>query len=274
MVACMGFIGLLDDLRDLRPRWKALLGLAIAVVLSEVALRRMPAPPASTELLWFSLTLIPWVIFPLLVLMFWCLPQAFNLIDGADGLATGFGLVVVGSLWAAGSPHPALAGALLACMILNWPRPRLFLGDCGSLSVGLLLVIDSQKFLLPHDPNHLLWLFAYPTIDVLMVVSIRLANRRPVFYGDRNHLHYQIMDRWPAFSALAVPLLLVLAALCGSAVYLRGAWTRLPFLGLTLLMGLSCYFGITSVSRSLQNDEDESESILAKARRPLMRSSE
>jgi len=242
MVSAMAVLGFLDDRIELRARWKAILGLVIAVILARATAAHLLPTLVPYELLGMTFPPVPWLAFTLLTLLFWCVPQAINLIDGCNGLATGFGLVVLGSLWGMGSRHPALTGVLLACLVLNWPKARLFLGDCGSLSVGLVLVIFAQKALgMPH-PNHLLWLFAYPIIDVLTVVAIRLIGRRPIYVGDRNHLHYQIIDRWPQLTKVTVPGLLFAAAICGSEVYLHRQWRALPYLGLTILLAISAFF--------------------------------
>ena len=253
-VSAMAVLGLMDDRFELRARWKAALGLSIALILAGATLHHITPLPPTLEILGIPLPGQQWIAFCLLAVMYWCLPHAYNLVDGANGLATGFGLVVVGSLWAKASPQPGPVGVLMACLALNWPKARLFLGDCGSLSMGLLLVIGAQKFLLSPEPNHILWLFAYPTIDVLMVIAIRVFARKPIMVGDRNHLHYQIKDRWPALSHLSVPILLALSAMCGSEVYLSGPWVVIPVVGLLSLMGLAAYLTATSVFRTSREE--------------------
>lgn len=242
IVASMAILGFLDDRIELRARWKAILGLLFAVILAAGATHSLAHNLVPYTVLGVLLPPAPWIAFILLLLLFWCIPQAFNLIDGSNGLATGYGLVVLGSLWGSGSHHPALVGALLACLLLNWPKARLFLGDCGSLSIGLMLVIFAQKSLAMPHPNHMMWLFAYPVVDVLTVVVIRKFNHQPISVGDRSHLHYQITDRWPEKASLSVPVLLCIAAMCGSEVYLTGTWRFVPFLGLTLLLAMSAFF--------------------------------
>ena len=246
-IFCMTILGFLDDRLDLRARWKAILGLVLAVALAVEALHHLQLPITPYPLLGLPIPATPGITFLLLVMLFWGIPQAFNLIDGANGLAIGFGLIIVGSLWLAGFPHPLLGGGLLACLVLNWPRARLFLGDCGSLSIGLLLVLFAQQEVAMPSPNKLLWLFAYPILDVLTVSAIRMTNRKPVFEGDRNHLHHHLGDRWPSLSFLAVPILLGIAALCSSAIYVTGTWRILPYAGLAMLTLLAGYVFLTTV---------------------------
>ena len=247
-VATMALLGLLDDRFDLRARWKAGVGLAVAVALAyrtagDLARFGQPIP-----FLWTEIPATFWSTMPLLLPLFWGLPQAFNLIDGANGLATGFGLVILATLWLAGYPHPLLFGILVACLLMNWPKARLFLGDCGSLALGTTLVILARHALLPQGPNHLLWLFAYPILDVSMVVLIRIAQGRHPGLGDRNHFHFQIRDRWPRLASWAMPILLGLAALCSSELFVNGVWMILPLTGLSLLLALGLYLTFLSLA--------------------------
>ena len=248
-VISMAVLGLVDDRFDLRARWKAGLGLGIAFLLAWTG--TLEVAHAGHVLSFLGINLLPtsWAIPPLLVLMYWGLPHGFNLIDGDNGLAIGFCLVVLGSLWAAGTPHLYFIGALLGCLTLNWPHAKLFLGDCGSLSLGLLLVLLAKHALLLTAPSHIPWLFAYPTVDVTLVVLIRLATGRHLGVGDRNHLHYQLRDRWRT-KFLTAPILLALAALCASEVYLTGAWRIIPLTGLSLLVGLALALGTKTLAEA------------------------
>ena len=246
-VLSMALLGLLDDRFDLRARWKAALGLGFALLLAHTTALQVTQAGHALEFLGATLAPTSWIIPPLLALMYWGLPHGFNLIDGANGLAMGFSLVVLGSLWAAGAPHLYFIGALLAVLTLNWPRAKLFMGDCGSLSIGLLLVLLAKNALLLKAPSHILWLFAYPTVDVTLVVVIRLLQGRNLSIGDRNHLHFQLKDRW-GLKTCTAPLLLSLAALCASEVYLNGAWRIFPFIGLSLLAGLALFLGARTLA--------------------------
>lgn len=246
-VLAMAALGLLDDHRELSARLKAALGLGLAVPLARAAAAGLAAAGHPVHFLGMEFPGSFWATFPFLLFMYWGLPQGFNLIDGANGLAMGFALEVLGCLWAAGFPHPYLAGAVLACLALNWPRARLFLGDCGSLSIGLILVILARSALLGQGPDHIVWLFAYPTVDVALVVTIRLFHGRKLGVGDRSHLHFQIQDCWPRLGPWAVPGLLTLAAMCGAETFLAGPWRAIPWTGLALLLLLAAGFGLGSL---------------------------
>ena len=232
----LGLLGCLDDQLNLRARWKALGGLALALVVALPVAQTLSAQAGTLTLLGFELANHGWVYFALVTLATWSLPQSFNLIDGANGLAIGYGGIILLVLAWHGFAHPFLLGSLLGLLAFNWPRARHFLGDCGSLGLGLMLVLLAIDAFGGDNPNAILWLFAYPILDVTMVVAIRLANRRALGIGDRNHFHFQWQDRFPALGRAVVPLLWLQAGACALGAVATG-WVRvLPWLGLSSLL--------------------------------------
>ncbi|MBC8035047.1 MAG: undecaprenyl/decaprenyl-phosphate alpha-N-acetylglucosaminyl 1-phosphate transferase [Chitinophagaceae bacterium] len=141
--------------------------------------------------------------------------NSFNLIDGVDGLAGSLGLmasVVFGFYFLKIEAIPyatlsfSLAGSLIAFLIFNFDPARIFMGDTGSLLIGLLTSILVIKFInLGASPNVLLPLQASPALgfvvlmvpllDTLRVFAIRILNRRSPFSPDRNHVHHLLLDR-------------------------------------------------------------------------------
>lgn len=142
--------------------------------------------------------------------------NSFNLIDGVDGLAGSLGLLtsmifglyflVVGQLMFAVMAF-ALCGSLIAFLIYNFSPAKIFMGDTGSLLIGLLNSIFVIKFIsVASDPqmNFSFPLQATPAIgfsvlmvplfDTLRVFSLRIFNRRSPFSPDRNHIHHFLLD--------------------------------------------------------------------------------
>lgn len=210
----LALMGALDDRFGLRARTKALggLGLAFALALSTTQMFANDRPVVMLAGLTIP-TDPPLLIFLLLLLWFWAIPQSFNLIDGMDGLASGLALLIALSLQLEVrqgflSFH---AGAIVAILVFNWPRARHFLGDCGAYFLGgflALLVLKTRAF---TYPSLALWTFAYPILDTTLVIIIRLVRRRPLGEGDRNHFHHHLGDWLGARSGLTVPLLLLQA---------------------------------------------------------------
>jgi UDP-GlcNAc:undecaprenyl-phosphate GlcNAc-1-phosphate transferase len=156
----------------------------------------------------------PIITVPLLMCWFWAVPQAYNLIDGINGLSLGFAALLLSVLgWNLGLRAPLLWGVLASVFLLNFPKARHFLGDCGALMMGTLFAILGVQAFALTNPDLLLWVFAYPIVDVSLVVGIRRWKGLPLGNADRSHLHHWMMDHLRGRSFLATPILLVLAAL-------------------------------------------------------------
>jgi UDP-GlcNAc:undecaprenyl-phosphate GlcNAc-1-phosphate transferase len=231
-VLSLGLIGFLDDRFNLQARWKALGGLAVALAVAYPASLLLAAHPGNLQVLGLQLPHSQLLYFNLLAIMYWSIPHAFNLIDGANGLALGYGILVLLVLGWQGGSHPFLLGALLALLAFNWPRSRHFLGDCGSLSLGLLLPLLATNTFGSQRPDAILWLFAYPILDVSLVVAIRLARGQSPGQGDRSHLHFQWQDRFPAWTRAVVPFLWLNAGACALGAVATGWYRLIPWLGL------------------------------------------
>ncbi len=213
-IHAMALIGLLDDRFDLRARYKALAGLTVALLLAFHVTRSLGPTMGQVPFLGIDLPAHPALIFPLLMLWFWAVPQAYNLIDGINGLSMGFAALLLGVLgWNLGVQSAFLWGGLAAVLALNFPRAHHFLGDCGALMLGTLFAILGIEAFGQRAPDLLLWVFAYPIMDVTLVVGIRRWKGEPLSGADRNHLHHWMMEQMGGRAWLATPLLLGLAAL-------------------------------------------------------------
>src|SRR5207247_514333 len=134
--------------------------------------------------------------------------NAFNLIDGVDGLATGLGLFATltmviaallhGNLTLAIATAP-LAGALLGFLRYNFNPASIFLGDSGSLLVGFLLgcygVLWTQKSATLLGMAAPLMALSIPILDVCLSIGRRFLSQSPIFGADRGHIHHRLLDR-------------------------------------------------------------------------------
>ena len=229
-------MGILDDRFTLRARWKALVGLCLAVWLAWMQAGQFVAHMGELRVATFLIPRDPLIVGLLLTSLYWVMPQAYNLIDGANGLALGCSIIVAVTLALAGTPKPLLLGSLVGVFLLNWPRAKCFMGDGGALTLGLLLALLAVRIFGGVRPDAILWLFAYPLADVFLVVSIRLATRQPLGVGDRNHFHHQWARILGKGERFAVPVLWGQVAICCSGALLDGAWRLIPFLGLVGLV--------------------------------------
>jgi UDP-GlcNAc:undecaprenyl-phosphate GlcNAc-1-phosphate transferase len=191
--------GLADDIAGLKP-WQKLAGQAAAAAAAYAAGVRVSgiAGVATTD--WWSLPVtVAWLI---------ACANAFNLIDGMDGLAAGVGLFATATTLAVALLHgnmalalvtAPLAGALLAFLRYNFNPASIFLGDCGSLLIGFLLgcfsVLWSQKASTWLAMTAPLMVLAVPMLDVVLAVARRFLRGQPIFEADRGHIHHRLLDR-------------------------------------------------------------------------------
>ncbi|HEY5390785.1 MAG TPA: MraY family glycosyltransferase [Hanamia sp.] len=140
--------------------------------------------------------------------------NSFNLIDGVDGLAGSLGLLTTllfGTYFYFSEQilfavmALSLAGALSAFLIYNFHPAKIFMGDTGSLLIGLVNSILVIQFInTASSPNALFPVQSAPAIgfaillvplfDTLRVVGLRLLSRRSPFSPDRNHIHHFLLD--------------------------------------------------------------------------------
>lgn len=141
--------------------------------------------------------------------------NAMNLIDGVDGLAAGVGLIssTVFGIWfvfaneyTLASLSFSLSGALLGFLIFNFSPAKIFMGDSGSLIIGMFVCVLSIK-LIEYPLNNLddFWVriskpvfviaaLSYPLIDTLRIFIIRAVKGQSPFAADKNHLHHRLLD--------------------------------------------------------------------------------
>jgi UDP-GlcNAc:undecaprenyl-phosphate GlcNAc-1-phosphate transferase len=210
-------VGVVDDLGLLRGRHK-LFGqvlAALVVVASGVCVHRL-------QVFGFEFDLGPLAI-PFTVLWLLAAINSLNLIDGMDGLLSSVGVIVSLTLAAlaaltGGGPtvvvSVALAGALLGFLRYNFPPASIFLGDCGSMVVGLVLGtlaihsgLKAPTTLVLAAPAVLLTL---PLFDTAAAIVRRKLTGRSIYTTDRGHLHHVLLRR-----GLSRPgVLLLVSAFC------------------------------------------------------------
>ncbi|MCX6210559.1 MAG: MraY family glycosyltransferase [Bacteroidetes bacterium] len=140
--------------------------------------------------------------------------NAYNLIDGIDGLAATISIITSGVFawffYANGDFTYSLmgfafAGSLMAFLIFNYAPAKIFMGDTGSMMCGIvnaILVIhfietstSSKIFQVTSSPALGFGILIMPLLDTLRVFAIRILNGKSPFFPDRNHLHHILLDR-------------------------------------------------------------------------------
>lgn len=197
-IAIVFFTGLIDDIISLRP-WQKLVGhLAASIWVWAAGVRVMGFSQFSIEGWWTLPLTVLWLVF--------C-TNSFNLIDGVDGLAAGAGFVAASTMLVAAIVQDnlalalataPLAGCLLAFLRYNLSPASIFLGDCGSLTIGFMLgcfgVIWSQKSATVLGMTAPLMALSLPLLDTLLAIVRRVIRLRPIFGADRAHIHHRLLD--------------------------------------------------------------------------------
>ena len=207
-------VGLADDLRGVRPATKLLVQGAAAFYLYLNGYRVMLLSNPFGE--HFALGLLS---LPITLLWFLGATNAFNLIDGLDGLAAGVGLAATGTVfvaalindsWEASLLAAALGGALIGFLRYNLNPASIFLGDSGSLFVGFALAAVAVRGSMKSSTAIALLApvlaLALPIFDTSLAVLRRLGRGRSVFEPDADHIHHRLLRR--GFSPQAALILL------------------------------------------------------------------
>jgi UDP-GlcNAc:undecaprenyl-phosphate GlcNAc-1-phosphate transferase len=224
-------VGLLDDALRLRARQK-LLGQGIACLL--VMSTGLLIDRISLFGFEFDLGLAAWPI-----TIFWLLGaiNSVNLIDGADGLAATVGIILAATIacMAYMSGHIvetvlalALAGSLMGFLLFNFPPASIFLGDAGSMVVGLIAGTLALRGALKTPTAFAmaapLALWAVPALDTISAVVRRRLTGRSLAATDRAHLHHVLLRRGQSNRQLLVTVaILCLITSLGALASLRFA---------------------------------------------------
>lgn len=210
-VIIMFFIGLKDDLMDISAFKKLSVQIATAlllIVIGDFRFTNLHGIFGVYEINYiFSFTLTLFVMIALI--------NAFNLIDGIDGLASGISIVIssVFGTWFILAGHSeygitcfSLTGSLIGFFLFNvfGKKNKIFMGDTGSLILGVIMVILVIKFnefninqSLPYAisaaPVVSIGMLVIPIFDTIRVFFIRLSEKRSPFDPDMNHIHHNFV---------------------------------------------------------------------------------
>jgi UDP-GlcNAc:undecaprenyl-phosphate GlcNAc-1-phosphate transferase len=250
--ACLIFcLGIYDDLRGATPHLKFAVQAFAAVILFTGGMRILNLP------LIFGTHRLPWFLdLPLTVLWVVAVTNAFNLIDGLDGLAAGsalfstvvfFVVALVSHSWLGALMSITLAGAILGFLRFNFNPATIFLGDSGSLFIGFMLsalaLAGAQKaptFVAVAIP---VVSFGLPILETLLSVLRRLISGRPIFTADREHIHHKLLELGLSHRQVVIVLYAVSALFAMLSLFLL--WPTGSTLGLVLaVVGSGIWLGV------------------------------
>lgn len=214
--------------------------------------------------------------------------NSFNLIDGIDGLAGSLGLmtsIIFGYYFAQTGQTLfavmalSLGGSLLGFLIFNYNPAKIFMGDTGSLIIGLLNAVFVIKFLsVASDPTSVLPITSAPAIgfailivplfDTLRVVGLRIINRRSPFSPDRNHIHHFLLDLGMNHKMITLTCVTSNILFIALAYFLRFAGTNLVVLalsGVAILIVTIVYYSRPKPIPSIRSKKVPGKAIVIKS---------
>ena len=238
--------GLIDDMEGLTPGRKLLVHLAVGIVMVLGADLRVEGFDGL-----FGIGNLPYavsVFFSLFVYI--VVVNSINLIDGIDGLAGGYGLLICGGFgtWFLVSGQLgfsflafALAGTLAGFTIFNTSPARIFMGDNGSLVLGVCIYAFSMRMMATPTgttpvamqslsiPVLVMSFLAYPLVDTLRVFAIRILRGKSPLSADRNHLHHRLMGLGLGHKGTALTVHLYTVAIIGLYFWLPQGQPNVAF---------------------------------------------
>ncbi len=280
------FLGLKDDILILSPTKKffgQLAAAAILIHLGGIRIESMNGFFGINEIPAFAGIMLSYATIIVVI-------NAFNLIDGVDGLASFLGILstaVFGTyfLTAGLETYALLSFSLTAClvafMVYNYHPAKIFMGDSGSLLLGLINALLVIKFInvagntasaLPIQSAAAIGfsILVVPLLDTLRVFSIRISRKRSPFAPDRLHIHHLLLDRGlnhsqVAFSCFGLNLSFIAMAYFGRTMGTTFLITLMIFV-MYGLVGALIYFKKPVrklvVAKSFQHNKDIKELVV------------
>lgn len=206
-------VGLKDDLVVLSPLTKI-----FAQIAAIIFVLLHPAFQIQTLHGFFGVENISmWIITPLAAFIMLTIINAYNLIDGIDGLASAVGIVIFSILgllfYLLGMPFflgicLIMAGSLIAFLRFNLSSTKkIFMGDTGSMLIGFIIAcsvirlfavpaykLKELPFQMESLPLVVMAILIVPFFDTARVFTIRIMNKKGPFSPDRNHIHHILID--------------------------------------------------------------------------------
>lgn len=229
--------GIKDDLINVNPSKKFIAQIAASVIVAWLGDFRLDNLHGL-----FGIYQLPyWASLIITIVGCTFVSNAFNLIDGIDGLAGSIALICslfIGVAFAVNNNFSAaiicfsLMGSIIGFLRFNYNPARIFMGDSGSLVLGFILAVLAilltdkihilQTNLLFHSPKAVLLvalsLLFIPVFDTFRVFTIRLSKGKSPFAADRSHLHHYLLDLGLSHNKVVIILALANLVIIGVAL--------------------------------------------------------
>jgi len=261
------FSGLKDDIFVISAYNKLASQIASAIILicfADIRFTNLHGFLGITEISYYSSIIL--TIFVVVVII-----NAFNLIDGIDGLASAIGIICASAfgLWFYLSGQYqyailslALVGALIGFIRFNLfgKSYKIFMGDTGSLLIGFIIAVFviqfnesnlsvSGLYKIDSVPAVSISILMIPLYDILRIFIVRIARKQSPFKADRGHIHHKLIDL--GYSHAKVTLILVIANIIFICIAFFLQHIGILWLTLTLLVigTITFYIPISMIHR-------------------------
>jgi len=272
------FAGAWDDRFDMKPVVKLCFQVGAAAVAVEAGFRFDLFSNLVTR---ETLAVAPWIMWPVSLLWIVGVTNAMNLIDGLDGLSSGIGAIIAGTLtvicwqaeqWTGVAIGLSLFGALAGYLPYNFPPARIFLGDTGSMLIGFSLAVLALEgyrktallaFLVP------LIALAIPLLDTSLSILRRLRSGRGVFSADRLHMHHRVLHREGSHRSAVLMLYFLTTCFCMIALSFSriDGWVAFLYLAAVIAVTIRLLRNLDAFSLDILPDESEAGSEAEAERR-------
>lgn len=222
--------GIIDDIYPMKPRGKLLIQIiAISIlVFNDIYIKNISLFPGGSKLT-FGILGIP-LMFGWVILV----TNAFNLIDGLDGLAAGVSFIVSSTIFvisiisrnfSSAIVSITLCGTLIGVLPYNFYKARIFIGDSGSQFVGFILsVISINGF--NNLNNEFIILIpivicGLPLFDAMTSIVRRVMRKKPIMQADKEHIHHKLIY-FGKSHPVAVIIIYLISFLFGTIAILMG----------------------------------------------------
>lgn len=284
VMTIMLYTGTMDDILSLTPKIRFLIEILVVLLLiytNHYSLNDFHG-------LWGIHQISEWIAVPLTVFACVGIINAINMIDGVNGLSSGYCILactIFGTAFILGDDKDASSlsilsiGALIPffCHNVFGKRSKMFIGDGGTLLMGTIIssfVIGTLNANSPLaekvDPNlglipFTIAVLAIPVFDCLRVMVARIARGTSPFYPDKTHLHHLLFDLGFSHVGTTGTELLATITVVGSwfLSYKLGASVDVQ-LYIVVSLGLLVTFGFYAWARSQQRRETASYRVLSR----------
>jgi len=252
-VLVLFFVGVKDDIIGTSPIKRLAAHVLVAfiiVLMADIRVKSMHGIFTVYEIPYWSSIFIS--LFAIIVII-----NAFNFIDGVDGLAAGIGFIAssIFGIWFFLSDDIvmsmlsfSLAGSLFAFLFFNFSPASIFMGDSGSTTIGLMLSVLALKAIeTPNaDTSHtiiseiqrpifVMSILAYPLIDTLRIFVYRTIKGVSPFEADRNHIHHALLNTGMGHRGVSLTLYAANLVVIALAITSRGLSPTLSFIAVFLV---------------------------------------